>query len=118
MAMIGWFDRLSRGCFRNRDFQRCDEAGAIVLQDDLAVVEVSDGLDQGEAEPGALGRAARIEPPEAPQRLAPSVLGDPRSAVRHPDREGAARGYRAHVDLAASAVANRVFDEVADRLRE
>src|SRR5690348_13075727 len=73
------------GCARllrvDREVERGQQSGPIVLQHQLTFVEMGDGLGEREAEAGAFVRTARIEAAEAAARLGQAVGGDAWAAV-------------------------------------
>src|SRR5262249_39214653 len=100
-----------------RDVQNRDQSRQIVFECKLAVMQMGDGADQREAEPSTAFRPARVEPSEAPQRFLAALFGDARSMIGDGDRE--AFPILADGDLdgsTRSAVADRIFDQIADRL--
>src|SRR6185503_11703008 len=99
--------------------QRGQQAGLIVVQPKLAIVQVGDGFDECEPEAGALVGAARVETAEALPRLLPPVERDSGAAVSHFDPDLLLSRPHPHIDLAAARrVADRILDKVADRLRK
>src|SRR5690242_11067585 len=94
-----------------------EESRLIILEQKLSLVQVGDGLSQRQAKAGALVGAARIEPPEALHRLLPALQRDSGAPVGDFDPDLLlARAYP-DLDLsAARSIADRVLDEVADRL--
>src|SRR5690349_8338721 len=84
-----------------RQFERGEQAGAVVVQHELAIVQVSDRLGECEAETRALVGTARIQPPEAPPRLVAAVARNSRAAIGDLDRDLAIALIDADADLAA-----------------
>src|SRR6185312_14114077 len=99
-------------------FERGHQPRLIVVEQQLALVEVGDRLGKGEAEAGPFVGAARIQPPESAKRLFAPVERDAWSAIRDLKADLFVAGAHSNVDLAAlrRAVADRVFDQVAERL--
>src|SRR6476619_5072177 len=103
----------------NGQVQSGQQAGAIVVKAELALMEVGNGPGQRETEAGPLVGPARIEAAEAAQRLLPAVERYARSAIADLDSNPFVSALDADIDLpAVGAVTDRVFEEVAERLRE
>src|SRR5690349_11718096 len=81
--------------------ERGEEAGLVIVQQKLAVVQMGDGFGQCEAEPGTLVRAARVEAPESLHRLLAAVERDAGPAVGDFDPDLLLPGTDANVDVAA-----------------
>lgn len=91
----------------------------IILQDELALVQVCDGFGERKTEPRSFRRSARIEPAEALPSLCQTVCRNTGSAIPHLDPYLAIARRDVNGDLAAfGAVSNGILDQVADGLRE
>ena len=96
-----------------------DQAGLIVVKDKLAVVEMGDGFNEGEAKPGAFRRSAGIEPPEPSHRLGPLLGRNAGAPVADGEPgEGFFLGDGDPDFAARRSVADGIFDQVAHRLRQ
>jgi len=82
-------------------------------------VEMSDRVSQRQAEPGTRVAPARIQPDEAAACLRTKIGRNPRPAISNFDPRPFAILVRGQHNLTALAcIFDRIFDEVADRLRE
>ena len=98
-------------------FEDRDQSGAIVFEHQLAIVQMGDGFGERETETGTFVGPARIEATKAAARLIASFDRDTWTAVGHFDADETFAWPDANPDFsAARAIADRVFDEVADRL--
>src|SRR5438270_13999811 len=95
----------------DRQVERREQSRRIVLEQQLAVVEVSDGFGERQSEAGPLVGAARIEASEAAPGFVPARGRDAWPAVGDLDPDPPFAGPDAGADLAAARpVAAGVFD--------
>src|SRR4051794_7564564 len=103
----------------NGEVESREQSRTIVVESELAFVEVGNGPREREAKAGALVGSARIQAAEAAQRLLPAVERDARTAIRDLDSDSLVAALDAHTNLAAiGAVTDRIFEQIAERLRE
>ena len=103
----------------DRKLESGQESRPIVLEHQLTLVEMGDGFGERETEPRAFVRSTGIETAEAPPRLGQSLGWNAGAAIANLDANLAFAGLDPDRDFAAPrTVADRIFDEIAHRLRQ